>query len=139
MIIGLENGVLHIVDFESQNAVNKALKKNGDMFKGEKIIIQNYLESDINIENTQKYEYDMDIRNYGQKVGIDVYTFQNPKIMEEKTEIVNANGVKYKMGFMLRVKPDKIRIPQSNNQVWVVNGISEEIRPYGILLKRINY
>ena len=41
------------IDFESQNAVNKALKKNGDMFKGEKIIIPNYLESDINIENTQ--------------------------------------------------------------------------------------
>ena len=70
-----------------------------------------------NNENTQKYEYDMDIRNFGQKVGIGVYTFQNPKIMEEKTEIVNANGIKYKMGFMLRVKPDKIRIPQTNNQV----------------------
>ena len=92
-----------------------------------------------NNENTQKYEYDMDIRNFGQKVGIGVYTFQNPKIMEEKTEIVNANGIKYKMGFMLRVKPDKIRIPQTNNQVWVINGTSEEIRPYGILLKKINY
>ena len=95
--------------------------------------------SSQNTKNTQEYEYDMDTKNYDQKVGIGVYTFQNPKIMEEKTEIVNANGVKYKMGFMLRVKPNKIRIPQSNQQIWVINGTSEEIRPYGILLKKINY
>ena len=42
------------IDFENKNAVNKALKKNGEMFKGEKIIIKNYLESDINIEKSQK-------------------------------------------------------------------------------------
>ena len=37
---------------------------------------------------------------------------------------------------MLRVKPDKIRIPKSASNVWVVNGIADEIRPYGILLQK---
>ena len=34
---------------------------------------------------------------------------------------------------MLRVKPDKIRIPKKENNDWVLN--PDEIRPYRILLK----
>ena len=38
---------------------------------------------------------------------------------------------------MLRVKPEAIRIPESNKNIWAVNGIPEEIRPYGILLQKV--
>lgn len=58
--------------------------------------------------------------------------------MEQNTEIINANGIKYKMGLMLRVKPEAIRVPESNKNTWVVNGTPDEIRPYGILLKKYN-
>ena len=58
--------------------------------------------------------------------------------MEENTEIINVNGTNYKMGLMLRVEPKRIKQPQSNNRLWVVEGTSSEIRPYGILLKKIN-
>ena len=52
------------IDFENQIAVNAALKKNGDMFKGEKIIIS--LENDIDVERTQKnIEIKLkDVKNY---------------------------------------------------------------------------
>ena len=39
---------------------------------------------------------------------------------------------------MLRVKPDKIRIAQTNQDYWVLNGTSDEIRPYRILIKHLN-
>jgi hypothetical protein len=38
---------------------------------------------------------------------------------------------------MVRVKPDKIRSPQSKAQMWVTNGNDSEVRPYGILLKKV--
>ena len=39
------------------------------------------------------------------------------------------------MGFMMRVKPDKIRISSSVPDYWVLNPTDDEIRPYRILVK----
>ena len=38
---------------------------------------------------------------------------------------------------MLRVKPNKIRCPVDRKDYWVLNGTDDEIRPYGILIKKI--
>jgi hypothetical protein len=56
------------IDFKSKNAVNKALKKDGTMFKGEKIRIKDYLESDINIETSQK---NIEIKMQDTKIYVD--------------------------------------------------------------------
>ena len=85
----------------------------------------------------QIYENDEDIRHPGKSVGIGVYCPSDPKIMEEKTETIDANGEKYKVGFMVRVKPDKIRASKKNEKIWVVNGNDNELRPYGILIKKL--
>ena len=86
----------------------------------------------------QIYENDDDIKHPGkQKVGTGVYFPCDPKIMEENTEIINANGENYKVGFMLRIKPDKIRATGKNKYIWIVNGNDNEFRPYGILIKKI--
>ena len=39
------------------------------------------------------------------------------------------------MGFMMRVKPDKIRKPEDKNDFWILNATTDEIRPYRILVK----
>ena len=85
----------------------------------------------------QLFENDNDIRHPGKKVGIGVYCPSDPKIMEECTETIDANGENYKVGFMLRIKPDKIRASQRNKNIYIVNGNDDELRPYGILIKRI--
>ena len=85
----------------------------------------------------QYNENDNDSKNPGKKVGTGVITWQNPEFMYNNTEIINVNGINYKMGLMLRVNPDKIRVPLSNKNVWIVNGVPDEIRPYGILLKKL--
>lgn len=46
------------------------------------------------------------------------------------------NGI-YKMGFMLRVNPDKIRAPVGKPDFWVLNGNPDEVRPYRILIKKV--
>ena len=92
----------------------------------------------INKNGVEKqYQNEKDTKHNG-NVGIGVFTSPKPEIMEANTEMININGVNYKMGLMLRVNPIKIRVPQSNSNIWVVEGISEEIRPYGILLKKID-
>ena len=91
----------------------------------------------INKKIEQIYENDDDIRHQGEKVGIGVYCPCDPKIMEEYTETINANGENYKVGFMIRVKPNKFRASKKNKNIWVVNGNDDEFRPYGILIKEI--
>ena len=86
------------------------------------------------IENN--YENEKDLKT-GNIVGSGVCCYTKPDIMMEKTEIISFNGVNYKMGLMLRVKPDSIRRPESDKNVWIVNGTPHEIRPYGILLKKV--
>ena len=83
----------------------------------------------------QIYENENDIKHPGEKIGIGVYCSIKSNIMGENTEIININGYDYKIGFMIRVKPDKIRCPESYKDIWVVNGNYDEFRPYGILLK----
>ena len=84
----------------------------------------------------KQYQNEKDTKHDG-NVGLGVVTSPKPELMEINIEMININGTNYKMGLMLRVNPSKIRIPKSNNNIWVIEGISEEIRPYGILLKKI--
>ena len=92
----------------------------------------------INKTMEQIYENDNDIKQHqNKKVGVGVYCFSEPKLLEEFTETINVNGDNYKVGFMVRVKPDKIRVSEKNKNVWIVNGNDNELRPYGILIKKV--
>ena len=92
----------------------------------------------INRKIEQTYENDDDTKHPGKKVGIGVYCSSQPKTMEDNTEEININGSIYKVGFMIRLKPDKIRCPKTEDDIWVVNGNDNEFRPYGILIKKNN-
>ena len=85
----------------------------------------------------QIYENDGDIKHKNRKVGVGVYCPSEPNLLEEFTETIDANGEKYKVGFQIRVRPDKIRVSEKNKFMWIVNGNDNELRPYGILIKRV--
>ena len=93
--------------------------------------------SGINKNIPQTYENDNDLKHPGKKVGVGLYCPSVTSLMEERTETINICGNNYKIGFMVRVKPDKIRSPQSKAQMWVTNGNDSEVRPYGILVKKV--
>lgn len=86
----------------------------------------------------QNLENNKDIKHPEKKVGNGVYTWFKPEFLNSNAEVININGINYKMGLMLRINPKKIRIPQNDQNVWVVNGNPDEIRPYGILLKKLS-
>ena len=88
--------------------------------------------------NYSKMRDEDDTNHPGNKVGEGVYCSPKPNVLENDGGIVQVGNKKYKIGFMLRVRPDKIRIAKSNPDYWVLNGNSDEIRPYRILIKEIN-
>ena len=75
--------------------------------------------------------------DHSKTVGIGVYCSPNPIVMEQygKQSRTNINGKTYKMGFMMRVKPDKIRISGNRPEYWVLDGTTNEMRPYRIMIK----
>ena len=85
----------------------------------------------------QQFKDSKDIYHEGEKVGEGVYVTPNPKVLEQYCGVFNYNGAKYKIGFMTRVKPEKIRCPEEEKDFWVINGTDNEIRPYRILMKEI--
>ena len=88
---------------------------------------------------SDKYENDIDIKQEDESnVGKGIYCCQNPEIMESHTESIIMDGERYKLGLMLRVNPTKIRCPANARYYWVVDGFSNEIRPYGILFKKLD-
>ena len=83
----------------------------------------------------QFYQYDDDANHPGKKVGVGVYCSPDPKVMEEYAKSTSNNGKNYQMGFMMRVKPDRIRYSNSKKDYWVLDGTTKEMRPYRILIK----
>jgi len=75
----------------------------------------------------------------GKNVGEGAYCTPTIKTAESYSGISTINGVDYKTVIMVRVKPEAIRCCgecEYASDYWVVNGTSDEIRPYRILYKR---
>ena len=68
---------------------------------------------------------------YGQPCGIGVYCTPKIEIAEGYTSIVPFDGKNYQIALQCRINPKKFR--NAGGDYYVVN--SEDIRPYGILLK----
>ena len=87
-----------------------------------------------------KYKKGSNGNDYSKKIGIGVYCSPDPSVMEQYAKQPNikasANGKNYLMGFMMRVKPDKIRYSNSKNDYWVLDGTTNEMRPYRIMVKQ---
>ena len=96
----------------------------------------------LNMENIQtgirqNFKESKDIYHNGEKVGEGVYVTPNPKVLDKYCPIFEYDGTEYKIGFMTRVMPEKIRSPEGEKDYWVINGTDNEIRPYRILIKEI--
>ena len=77
----------------------------------------------------------------GQKVGEGVYCTPSIKVAEAYAGVCKIRGKEYKTVIMSRVNPKARRhcnnCPESRDyKYWVVNGTTDEIRPYRILYKR---
>ena len=95
--------------------------------------------------NGQAHEFCDDQYHPGKKVGRGVYCTPTIKTAEKNyAGISEINGIKYKTVLMVRFKPEAIRHcdtcsdSRAPYNYWVVNGTTDEIRPYRILYKKCN-
>ena len=107
--------------------------KGSQLFNSRTSLIVNNLLPGIN----QQFKDDIDLFNLGKKVGEGIVVTPKPTIMEEYCGIFDCYGKRYKIGFMTRVMPKKIRCPDGQDDFWVINGTDNEIRPYRILIKEL--
>ena len=84
----------------------------------------------------QAFEDEPDANHPGKLVGRGVYCTPLINTADDYAGISNINGTNYKTVLMVRVKPSAIRFSASQNDYWVVNGTTDEIRPYRILYKK---
>ena len=77
-----------------------------------------------------------DIHHPGKQVKDGVYCTPSIKTAESYSGESEANGKRYKTVLMVRVKPNAIRQCSCISDYWVVNGTTDEIRPYRILYKQ---
>ena len=74
-------------------------------------------------------------RSKGRKIGNGVYLSPNIENVEQYCGIISVKNKKYKVALMVRVKMDKIREPEENCSIWLLD--KDYVRPSRILLKRI--
>ena len=75
------------------------------------------------------------INKPGTKVGEGVYCTPNVDTALQYSGKSEINGKIYQTVLMVRVKPKAIRECEDSGDYWVVNGTTDEIRPYRILYK----
>ena len=98
---------------------NNTMNDNKDTF-------YNIFANEINIRS-ENYEL----------CGDGIYLFQDINIAENQASIIQVDKVAYKILIMCRVNPNKIRIPKSFPNIWILNPNSFEIRQYRVLIKII--
>ena len=84
----------------------------------------------------QAYEFSDDENHPGEKVGKGVYCTPKIDIAEGYAGNSEINGILYKTVLMVRVHPDKIRYSKNMKDYWIVDGTTDQIRPYRILYKK---
>ena len=104
---------------------------------GPKQIIRNIIEKGFKEGRGQFFKDDEDILHPGQKVGTGVYFTPSIEAAEQYSLPLKFGDYNYKTVLMVRVKPDKIRQSARFNPYWVVNGDTDEVRPYRILFKKV--
>ena len=100
-------------------------------------IIQNLFSLMGNLESGRTFIDSNNIRNPGHKCQAGAYFYKNPNYAENSSEEINIGGFKYKIMFMCRVNPIKIRQPETFQDLWILSPSPDEVRPYKILIKKI--
>ena len=90
-----------------------------------------------NLESGNTFRDVNNIRNPGQKCNTGAYFYKNPIFAENSCQKINIGGFGYKIMFMCRVKPSKIKQPENFQDCWILSPTPNEVRPYKILVKKI--
>jgi len=103
--------------------------------EGVKDITGKIIKGTFKVGQNQVHKNCENINKPGTKVGEGVYCTPNVDTACAYSGVSKINGKQYQTVLMVRVKPGAIRECTDSGDYWVVNGTTDEIRPYRILYK----
>ena len=121
-----QNGEFAVAYYGINNLVNKNVNLMGSLMS-----LMGNLETGntfVNVKNARKPN---------QNCGSGAYFYKDPNTAENSSEIIKIAGFEYKIMFMCRVKPSKIKQPENFKDCWILSPTPDEVRPYKILIKKI--
>ena len=78
-----------------------------------------------------------DRRHKGQNCGNGVYVTPNINVAFGYAGFITLGQKNYKLVIMVRVNPSYIREPTTQPDYWIVDGKTNQLRPYRLLIKEI--
>ena len=78
-----------------------------------------------------------DMKHPGQKCGTGVYITPNIDVAYGYAGVITLGKKNYKLVIMVRVNTYYLRIPTTQKDYWIIDGKSNQLRPYRLLIKEL--
>ena len=105
---------------------------SGPQLKG---LIKTIIHDNLRPGGGQAFGGARDSRHKGQLCGNGVYITPNIEITRSYAGFIQLGKKTYNIVIMVRVNPKYIREPETQPDYWIVDGKSEQLRPYRLLIK----
>ena len=100
-----------------------------------KNIIKTIIHSNLKAGSGQAYQLAPDSRHKGNHCGVGVYVTPSLNVACGYAGLITLGGKKYRLVIMVRVNPSYIREPTTQKGFWIVDGDTNQLRPYRLLIK----
>ncbi|EAS04483.2 hypothetical protein TTHERM_00616580 (macronuclear) [Tetrahymena thermophila SB210] len=73
------------------------------------------------------------------EVGSSITVYRKPEEMEQKCHIITdpLTNLKYKLAYLCRINIDTLKCPENNQNIYLISNL-KDVRPYRILMKKVN-
>ena len=102
-----------------------------------KSIIKTIIHDNLKPGSGQAFACAEDIRHKGKQCGKGVYVTPNINVAFQYAGCIVLGIKRYKLVIMVRVNPSYIREPTSQPDYWIVDGKTNQLRPYRLLIKDV--
>lgn len=111
----------------------------GCRMPGEQIksILKTIIHDNLKPGGGQGYSHANDSRHPGKKCGNGVYVTPNINTAFGYAGLIPLGKKNYRIVIMVRVNPSYIREPTTMKGYWIVDGNSNQLRPYRLLIKEV--
>ena len=111
-------------------------RMNGNQIKG---IIKTIVHDNLKPGAGQAFSAARDSRHPGKICNTGVYITPHLNVATQYAGVIPLGGKNYRLVIMVRVNPSFIREPETQKGYWIVDGKSDQLRPYRLLIKEDNF
>jgi hypothetical protein len=111
-------------------------RMSGNQIKG---IIKTIVHDNLKPGVGQSFAHARDSRHPGKLCNTGVYITPTLNVATQYAGVIPLGGKNYRLVIMVRVNPSFIREPETHKGYWIVDGNSNQLRPYRLLIREDNF